>query len=192
MCGSKKICHSEFTNVSPCGCCPCNWQYYPVVFQSESIAVADLMEYAKSTGQRLHLQPNSAPGEGPIRISFEKMPERASKNRPGRTRALVQTKNSSNNPKPTIKITKKANTQSERTTARKMKMRQLHQDKIATKRANTAATNNPLATKNELTNDSTQADVVGVGAHETNEKIMNKEKKRPKTHFRKTKKPGRA
>ena len=191
MCGSKKICHSEFTNVSPCGCCPCNWQYYPVVFQSESIAVADLMEYAKSTGQRLHLQPNSAPGEGPIRISFEKMPERASKNRPGRTRALVQTKNSSNNPKPTIKITKKANTQSERTRARKMKKRQMHQDEIAAKRANTVATNGPSVTTNQLMHDGAQSAAVRIETHEAMAKIIN-QNKRPKTHFRKTKKPGRA
>ena len=191
MCGSKKICHPEFTNVSPCGCCPCNWQYYPVVFQSESIAVADLMEYAKSTGQRLHLQPNSAPGEGPIRISFEKMPERASKNRPGRTRALVQTKNSSNNPKPTIKITKKANTQSERTRARKMKKRQMHQDEIAAKRANTVATNGPSVTTNQLMHDGAQSAAVRIETHEAMAKIIN-QNKRPKTHFRKTKKPGRA
>ena len=191
MCGPKKICHPEFKNVSPCGCCPCKWQYYPDVFQSESIAVSDLIEYAKSTGQRLHLKPNSTPGEGPIKISFEKLPEQGSKCRSSHTRALVKTKKSSKTPKSVMKITKKANTQSERTRARKMKKRQMHQDEIAAKRANTVATNGPSVTTNQLMHDGAQSAAVRIETHEAMAKIIN-QNKRPKTHFRKTKKPGRA
>ena len=56
--------------------------------------------------------------------------------------------NSSMNPK----ITKRAITQSERSTARTMKKRQLQQDEIATKRANNAPNNRSSPTKTQLKN----------------------------------------
>ena len=114
MCGTKKICHPEFKIILPCGCCPCK---YVIDFDDsrlQTTSVAEIMKLAKSSGHRLHLLPNSTPGEGPIKISFEKLPEQTSKDQASRTRP----KKLSRDPK---KITKRATTQSERTAARKLK-----------------------------------------------------------------------
>ena len=118
MCGTKKICHPEFKIILPCGCCPCK---YTIDFDDstiQAISVAEMMKLAKSSGLRLHVSPNSTPGEGPIKISFEKLSEKTSKDQASR----IRPKNSSRDPK---KITKRATTQSERTAAHKMKRREL-------------------------------------------------------------------
>ena len=81
MCRPKKICHPEFKSILLCVCCPCKYQ-----ISYRYASVAELMKYSKSTGRRLHFLPNSTPGEGPIKISFEKLPEQASKDQPSRTR----------------------------------------------------------------------------------------------------------
>ena len=185
MCGTKKICHPEFIEtILPCGCCPCK---YVIDFDDRRIqtsSVADIMKLAKSTGHRLHLLPNSTPGEGPIKISFEKLPEQTFKDQPSRNRP----QNSLKNPK---KISKRATTQSERTAARKIKRRQLQQDEIAAKRANYISNGIPSPTKIPLKNHDVEVAVAGTETLQANPKVIN-QKKQPKTHFRKTKKPGRA
>ena len=82
MCRPKQICHPEFKTILPCGCCPCKYQ-----ISNRYASVAELMRYSKSTGHRLRFLPNSTPGEGPIKISFERLPEQASKDQPSRTRS---------------------------------------------------------------------------------------------------------
>jgi len=81
MCRPKKTCRPEFKTILPCQCSPCKYQ-----ISDRYASVAELMKYSKSTGHRLHFLPNSTPGEGPIKISFEKLPEQASKDQPSRTR----------------------------------------------------------------------------------------------------------
>ena len=81
MCRTKKICHPAFKSILPCGCCPCKYQ-----ISYRYASVAELMKYSKSTGRRLHFLSNSTPGEGPIKISFEKLPGQDSKDQPSRTR----------------------------------------------------------------------------------------------------------
>ena len=185
MCKTKKICHPEFKHIyTPCGCCPCNWEYYFDVSDAneepkfKSIRIAELMEQAKSDGYRVHIERNSTPGEGPIKISFEKLQDQ-SKDQSCLARLLIST----------TKKTNRGTTQSERTKARKMKKRQLHQVEIAAKRANTITTSHPFPTKSM--NDNAQASVDQIETTKIT-KIPNNQKKRPKTHFRKTKKPGRA
>ena len=82
MCRPKQICHPEFKTILPCGCCPCKYQ-----ISNRYASVAELVRYSKSTGHRLRFLPNSTPGEGPIKISFERLPEQASKDQPSRTRS---------------------------------------------------------------------------------------------------------
>jgi len=194
MCGTKKICHPEFKIILPCGCCPCK---YVIDFDDrtiQAISVAEMMKLAKSSGLRLHLSPNSTPGEGPIKISFEKLPEKTSKDQVSRNRS----NNSSRDPK---KITKRATTQSERTAARKLKRRQMQQDEIAAKRANNTSNSLPSPTKNQSKSNDAQIAVAtyvggiyvatyvaGIESLQTN--VIN-QNKRSKTHFRKTKKTGR-
>ena len=81
MCKPKKICRPEFKTILPCECCPCKYQ-----ISNRYVSVAELMKYFKSTGRRLHFLSNSTPGEGPIKISFEKLPGQDSKDQPSRTR----------------------------------------------------------------------------------------------------------
>ena len=196
MCGTNKICHPEFKIILPCGCCPCK---YVIDFDDsrlQTTSVAEIMKLAKSSGHRLHLLPNSTPGEGPIKISFEKLPEQTPKDQLNRTRS----KNSSRNPK---KITKRATTQSERTAARKVKRRQLQEDEIAAKRANNTPNSLPSPTTIQSKNSDAQVAVAtyvagtyvgtfvtGIETLQANPKVIN-QNKRSKTHFRKTKKTGR-
>ena len=196
MCETKKICHPEFKIILPCGCCPCK---YIIDFDDrtiQAISVAEMMKLAKSSGLRLHLSPNSTPGEGPIKISFEKLPENTSKDKASRTRP----KNSSMNPP---KITKRATTQSARTAARKLKRRQMQQDEIAAKRANNTSNSVPSTTKSQSKSKDAQVAVAtyvggiyvatyvaGIETLQANSKVIN-QNKRSKTHFRKTKKTGR-
>ena len=196
MCETKKICHPEFKIILPCGCCPCK---YIIDFDDrtiQAISVAEMMKLAKSSGLRLHLSPNSTPGEGPIKISFEKLPENTSKDKASRTRP----KNSSMNP---TKITKRATTQSARTAARKLKRRQMQQDEIAAKRANNTSNSVPSTTKSQSKSKDAQVAVAtyvggiyvatyvaGIETLQANSKVIN-QNKRSKTHFRKTKKTGR-
>ena len=82
------------------------------------------------------------------------------------------------------KPVKRPQTQSERSKARKMKRRQLQQDELAAKRAN-------ITTSTPATED-VKIDLPKV---ETGVALITptvNQKKKPKTHFRKTKKPGRA
>ena len=196
MCGTKKICHPEFKIILPCGCCPCK---YVIDFDDrtiQAISVAEMMKLAKSSGLRLHLSPNSTPGEGPIKISFEKLPENTSKDQASRTRPSK----SSRDPK---KITKRATNQSERTAARKLKRRQLQEDKIAAKRANNTSNSRSSPTKLQSKSNDAQVAVatyvggIYVATHvasietlQADSKVIN-QNKRSKTHFRQTKRPGR-
>ena len=91
------------------------------------------------------------------------------------------------------KPVKQPQTQSERSKARKMKRRQLQQDELAAKRANI---NSSTPTTEDVKIGIPKVET-GV-APETGEpptvaviRTVN-QKKKPKTHFRKTKKPGRA
>ena len=107
--------------------------------------------------------------------------------------------NSSMNPK----ITKRAITQSERSTARTMKKRQLQQDQIATKRANNTSNSRPSPAKTQLKKHDVQVAVatyvagtyvatyiVDIETLQANPKLIN-QNKQSKTHFRKTKRIGR-
>ena len=184
MCRTKKICHPEFKNVLPCGCCPCGSMFY-FPGESEPVSVADMMECAKSKGWFLKLEPNPVPGAAPITISIEDLPEQASVDRPRRTR-VVQKR--TNGKKVMQKSNKRVQTQSERTKARKLKKRQLHHDEIAAKRAYMNLTDSSTKAANEMQTDNAKYAIAKV---ESPSKVIN-QKQRPKTHFRKTKKPGRA
>ena len=83
------------------------------------------------------------------------------------------------------KPVKRSQTQSERSKARKMKRRQLQQDELAAKRAN-ITTSSPMPTTEDVKIDVPKVET-GVALIRTANL-----KKKPKTHFRKTKKPGRA
>ena len=80
---------------------------------------------------------------------------------------------------------KRPQTQSERSKARKMKRRQLQQDELAAKRANITTSSPTPATE------AVKIDVPKVDTEVALIRTVN-QKKKPKTHFRKTKKPGRA
>ena len=185
MCGTKKICHPEFKNVLPCGCCPCKSMFY-FPGDIEPVSVADMMKYAKSKGWRLHLEPNPVPGAAPITISVEELPEQVSVDR--RTRTVPKR---TNNKTVVQKSNKRVQTQSERTKARKLKKRQLQHDEIAAKRANMNSTDSSTKTANEMVIDNPKQAIAITEPTEATSKTVN-QKQRPKTHFRKTKKPGRA
>ena len=72
-----------------------------------------------------------------------------------------------------------------------MKRRQLQQDEIAAKRANYISNGIPSPTKIQLKTHDVEEAVPRIETLQANPKVIN-QKKRPKTHFRKTKKPGRA
>ena len=151
------------------------------------------MKYAKERGQRLLLVPNSTPGEGPVTVSFEDLPKQESVDlvdKPRRSRPVMKR---TTNEKITKKPTKRAQTQSERTKARKMKKRQLQHDEIAAKRADMVTSLPETTTKPDTefnVDDAAKVEVkietLGAPAKDVNKK------QRSKTHFRKTKKPGRA
>lgn len=194
MCRTKKICHPEFTLRPPCGCCPCKCMFYfDMGTGCKPTSVANIMKYAKERGQRLLLVPNSTPGEGPVTVSFEDLPKQESVDlvdKPRRSRPVMKR---TSNEKITKKPTKRAQTQSERTKARKMKKRQLQHDEIAAKRADMVTSLPETTTKPDTelnVDDAAKVEVkietVGAPAKDVNKK------QRSKTHFRKTKKPGRA
>ena len=86
-------------------------------------------------------------------------------------------------------------TQSERSKARKMRRRQQQRDEIAAKRA-VIATNQPSKQHesqptNVPTNDTNSLAIFAVAEAIAGIKMIMPPTKRPKTHFRKTKKPGR-
>ena len=181
MCGlTNQICHPEFEFVLPCGCCPCKYQ---VKIWGLTEPLGKVMELAKSIGHRVIVWQNTTPGEEPIDFKIEELPK--IKKNPKPAKSL-----SKRNPKPAMKITKRVNTQSERTAARKLKKRQ-HEDEIAAKQTKNISTNTQSSTKTQLKNDDAQATVAGTETLETVTKMAH-QKKKPKTHFRKTKKPGRA
>ena len=183
MCGPKnEICHADFEFVLPCGCCPCKYQ---LKIWGLREPLSKVMELAKSIGHQVIVWQNTTPGEEPIDFKIEKLPEPLKTERQRNPTKPPSTRNQ----KPAMKITKRVTTQSERTAARKMKMRQLRQDEIAAKQANNIYTNTPSSTK--LKNDDTQANVPRIETLEAVTKMAH-QKKKPKTHFRKTKKPGRA
>ena len=180
MCGpTNQICHPEFDFVLPCGCCPCKYQV-EAWFAPTSLGI--LMELSKSIGHRVIVWQNTTPGEEPLDFRIEQLPQR---------RRDPAKPVSSSKPKPAMKITKRVTTQSERTAARKMKKRQLQQDEIAAKQTKDISTNTQSSTKTQLKNDDAQATVAGTKTLEAVTKMAH-QKKKPKTHFRKTKKPGRA
>ena len=187
MCGSFgsfiQICHREFGFVLPCGCCPCKYQ---VKIPFAPTSLGRLMELAKSIGHRVIVWQVTTPGAEPIDFKIEKLPEVQGPERPRNSKPLPI-----RNPKPTMKITKRVTTQSERTAARKLKKRQLQQEEIASKQATNIQPSLPATSKTQLKNDAAQATVGGTETLEAATKTS-QQKKRPKTHFRKTKKPGRA
>ena len=187
MCGTKKICHPEFKNVLPCGCCPCKSMFY-FPGEIEPVSVADMMKYAKSKGWRLHLEPNPVPGAAPITISVEELPEQVSVDRRTRTRTVPKR---TNNKTVIQKSNKRVQTQSERTKARKLKKRQWHNDEIAAKRANMNSTDSSTKAANEMEIDNAIQAITKTEPTEATSMTVY-QKQRPKTHFRKTKKPGRA
>ena len=188
MCGSFgsfiEICHREFEFVLPCGCCPCKYQVKIPLAGPTSLG--KVMELAKSIGHRLIVWQVTTPGAEPIDFKIEKLPEVQGPERPTHSKPLPI-----RNPKPTMKITKRVSTQSERTAARKLKKRQLQQEEITSKQAKNIQPSLPTSSKTQFRNDDAQA---AVARTETPEAVTktSQQKKRPKTHFRKTKKPGRA
>ena len=186
MCGTtNEICHPDFEFVLPCGCCPCKYQ---VKIWGLREPLGKVMELAKSIGHQLIVWQNTTPGEEPIDFKIEKLPEPLKAERQRNPAKSL----SSRNPKPVMKISKRVNTQSERTAARKMKKRQLQQDEIAAKRTNNISTTTPpSSSKTQLKHYGAQATVPETETLEAVTKMAH-QKKKPKTHFRKTKKPGRA
>jgi len=177
MCGpTNEICHPEFEFVLPCGCCPCKYEVkLPLWEITGTTSLGRLMELAKSIGHRIIVWQNTDPEfEEPINFRVEKLPE-------------VR-----RNSKPAMKITKRVTTQSERTAARKLKKRRLRQEEIAAKRTNNSSTSTPpSSSKTQLKTEDAQVIVPRTETLEAVTKIAH-QKKKPKTHFRKTKKPGRA
>ena len=132
---------------------------------------------------------------GGYKVSLEKLSEKRTADRP--LRPVNKPKQRKPSKEHTVKnenIAKKPlkrpQTQSERSKARKMKRRQLQQNEIAAKRANINAitTSPPIATELEIEDIKNDIPRVETGVAP---KALN-QKKKPKTHFRKTKKPGRA
>ena len=132
---------------------------------------------------------------GGYKVSLEKLSEKRTDDRP--IRPVNKTKHRKpskehtvNNENITKKPLKRPQTQSERSKARKMKRRQLQQNEIAAKRANSITITTSPATATELKIEDIKIDVpkveTGVAPKTVNQK------KKPRTHFRKTKKPGRA
>ena len=124
-------------------------------------------------------------GTALVKLSEENTVERT-------VRSVNKTKNSkpikeqpSKNENIIKKPLKRPQTQSERSKVRKMKRRQLQQDELAAKRANIITSTPTPATEYVKT------DVPKVETEVALIRTVN-QKKKPKTHFRKTKKPGRA
>ena len=125
---------------------------------------------------------------GGYRTALVKVSEENTVDRP--LRSINKTKQSkpikeppSNKENTIKKPLKRPHTQSERSKARKMKRRQLQQDELAAKRAN-------ITTSTPATED-VKIDIPKVETGVALIRTVN-QKKKPKTHFRKTKKPGRA
>ena len=182
MCGTtNEICHTDFEFVLPCGCCPCKYQVeFPL---AGPISLGGLMELAKSNGMRVIVWQNTTPGEEPIDFKVEELPKIQKNPKPAKSLPK-------GNPRPSMKITKRVTTQSERTAARKLKKRQ-HEDEIASKQAKNISGSIQSSSKTQVKNDDAQATVAETETLEAVAKFA-QQKKKPKTHFRKTKKPGRA
>ena len=134
---------------------------------------------------------------GGYKVSLEKLSEKRAEDRPLRPvnkpkKRKPSKEHTVNNENIAKKPLKRPQTQSERSKARKMKRRQLQQNEIAAKRSNinTKAnfTSPPIATELEIEDIKIDIPNVETGVAP---KAVN-QKKKPKTHFRKTKKPGRA
>ena len=182
------ICCPEYDYTLDCGCCPCKGIRTPVhaiTGQPLITILTDEMrreiysniidltpwtsryrqpDYAEST-------PDSATSESPTSLyPIRKSPKKK-----------VQTTKKNSKPKVGQKAMKR--TQSERTKARQMRKRQDKLIEIANKECT------PASAKNVTKPSQPKSITAEPQLIETNKQAQ---KKRPKTHFRKTKKPGRA
>ena len=182
------ICCPEYDYTLDCGCCSCKriqlpWNIVPVhsITKWPLITIltdemrremySNMIDMTPWTSRYLQpdhadSSPNSPTSMYPIRKSLKKK---------------VPTTKKDSKPKIGQKIKKR--TQSERTKARQMRKRQ---DKL-TELANKECT--PALEKNVIKPSQLKTITVEPRPTEPNKQIQ---KKRPKTHFRKTKKPGRA